>query len=232
MIRYILYTIYFLFYSYLNNLFILIIYKYNIKSTKYIITLSKCKSYPSLVELKKFVKNDELLYNNRNKLYIAKSTKTVMITYNLDKIRHNAYTVNGYLDEVSTGTPIFKEKYDKYIIDESVTEKLSEYADKIVILAFSAEWCKDCHNNIPVLDLISEATGIEIRVFGHLMRDVKGSAMRWKVPPSPVEVVEFNVIKIPLIIVMNQNGGVLGEIVENPPEGLSLEEAILNIVEI
>lgn len=154
-----------------------------------------------------------------------------MSIYNLNKIRGRTHNVHGYLEEVSPENPIFKQKHDEYKIDETVTKKLTEYANNTVIVAFSAEWCKDCHKNIPALDYISEATGIEIRVFGHLMRDAKGSKKRWRTPPSPVEVEEFNVIRIPHIVILNQDGKKIGEIIENPPEGKSIEKAILNILE-
>jgi thiol-disulfide isomerase/thioredoxin len=99
-----------------------------------------------------------------------------------------------------------------------------------VVVVFSAEWCKDCRRNVPVLGLVAEATGLEVRVFGHLMREVKDSDERWSIPPSSPEVKEFNVIKIPLISVLDGNGEEIGEVVENPPEGQSLEEALLDIL--
>jgi len=154
-----------------------------------------------------------------------------MQSFNLEKIRGRTHYVHGYLEEVSDENPIFKQKHEEYIIEEKIIKKLSEYANSTVVIAFSAEWCKDCHKNIPALDLISKATGIEIRIFGHLMRDAKGSKKRWRIPPSPVEVEEFDVIKIPHIVLLNHSGEKMGEIIENPPEGMSLEKAILDILE-
>ena len=81
------------------------------------------------------------------------------------------------------------------------------------------------------LNKISEFSGLEVRVFGHLMRSPLNSSERWKIPPSPPEVKEFNVKKIPLIVVLNKNGEKLGEIEENPPKGTSLEKALLQIYE-
>ena len=164
-------------------------------------------------------------------LYVTVNSKNNMSIHNLDKIRKQTISVREYLLEVSSENPIFKQKYDEYRIDKNIIRKLSEHADNTMIVSFSAEWCKDCHNNIPALDHISDATGIEVRVFGHLMRDAKGSKRRWRIPPSPVEVDEFNVIKIPHIVILTQKGESLGEIIENPQEGVSLEKAILDILE-
>ena len=154
-----------------------------------------------------------------------------MSIHNPEKIRNQTPNINEYLKEVSPENPNFKQKHDEYRIDKKITNKLSAYSNSTLIVVFSAEWCKDCHHNIPVLDHISDATGIEVRVFGHLMRDAKGSKRRWRIPPSPVEVDEFNVIKIPHIVILTQKGEIVGEIIENPPEGISLEKAILNILE-
>ena len=63
------------------------------------------------------------------------------------------------------------------------------------------------------------------------MRNSKNHGNRWSVPPSPSEVEEFDVQKIPLIIVLNAQGQVLGEIVENPPEKKTLEQSLLDILD-
>lgn len=96
--------------------------------------------------------------------------------------------------------------------------------------AFSAEWCPDCHKYIPVLSLIAKATGLEVDVFGHLMRDPKKPKGFWKIPPSPPEVEVFAIKKIPTILVFNNQGYKMGEIIENPSEGETLEKALLDII--
>ena len=63
------------------------------------------------------------------------------------------------------------------------------------------------------------------------MRDSKSNAKKWAVPPSPVEVEEFKVVKIPYIVVLDMRGVKRGEIVENPRPGLTLEEELLGILE-
>ena len=111
-----------------------------------------------------------------------------------------------------------------------MTVKLKVYAGEAHVFVFSAEWCPDCYRNVPVLKLIADATGIKTKVFGHLMRDAKNPEERWKIPPSPPEVKDFDVVRIPLIVVLNRDGAKIGEIVENPPEGQTLEEALLDIL--
>jgi thiol-disulfide isomerase/thioredoxin len=149
--------------------------------------------------------------------------------YDIAKLRSHSETVHGYISSPSNAKDAFDKRRAEYKLDASVVNELKK-ARGYSIYAFSAEWCPDCVRNVPVLDLLSEATGIEARVFGHIMRDAKSNTRKWAVPPSPPEVYEFNVVKIPLIVVLNKGGESVGEVVENPPPGKPLEQAILDIV--
>ena len=88
---------------------------------------------------------------------------------------------------------------------------------------------QDCAANIPVLALISEATGLEVRIFGGLKKDPLSQTRKWRIPPSPPEVETCNVDKIPLIIVFDKEGKEIGKIIENPREP-TLEEELLKII--
>jgi len=150
--------------------------------------------------------------------------------HDLERLRRNSEPVAGYIESVGKERPEFKRRLREYRLDRGVAEGLRAHAGKGVAFVFSASWCPDCHRNVPVLGLISEATGIEVRVFGGLMRDSKNSSEIWRIPPSPREVKDFDVRKIPLIVVLSREGEKLGEIVENPPPGKTLEEAVLEIL--
>lgn len=130
--------------------------------------------------------------------------------------------------------PSFKDKFLErkrtYQLKTDVLNELKKHAADYVLVAFSAEWCKDCAANIPILALLSEATGFEVRVFGGLKRDPLNPSRKWSIPPSPPEVETFHVNKIPHILIFNKKGERVGEIIENPREGLTLEEEILKIV--
>lgn len=150
--------------------------------------------------------------------------------YDLKRMRQASQPIAEYLKSASHSNPAFAQRYGEYRVDASAIEELKGFGKGYMIIAFSAEWCKDCARNVPVLGLISEAAGLEVRVFGHLMRDPLNPTVGWRIPPSPPEVREFNVTKIPFIVVLDMNGEKVGEIVENAPEGLSLEGAILKIL--
>jgi thiol-disulfide isomerase/thioredoxin len=151
--------------------------------------------------------------------------------YQLEKLLENSEDVKYYIESSKEKAPQFMEWYDSYDLEPEVLTKLKCFSEKYVIIAFSAEWCPDCYRNIPVLAHIQEQTGLKTRIYGHLMRDVKSSGERWRIPPSPEEVKFFDVIKIPSIYILEKEGNKVGEIIENPPEGKTLEAAVLNILE-
>ena len=151
--------------------------------------------------------------------------------HDLKALRANSEPVEDYLAAPSDATDAFTQRLQEYELDPVVTENLKAYARKAYIFSFSAEWCKDCKRNVPVLRLIQDATGIEARVLGHIMRDPKNPSERWRIPPSPPEVKDFNVVNIPHIVVLDAQGNELGAVIENPPIEKTLEETILEILE-
>ena len=150
--------------------------------------------------------------------------------YDVAKLRKGSEAVHDYVSTPSKAKEAFDKRRTEYKLDAAVIKELKKKAKDYTIIVFSAEWCPDCMRNVPVLDLIAEATGIEVRVFGHIMRDAKSNTRKWAVPPSPPEVDEFSVPKIPLIVVLNKDGEKAGEIVENPPPGKTVEQALLAIM--
>lgn len=151
--------------------------------------------------------------------------------FDICKLRRGSEPIDGYLSSSSKDASSFAKSFSEYRLNTDVIEKLKKYAGEIVLFAFSAEWCPDCQKNIPVLGLISKVTGLEARVFGNLIRDPKKPKGFWKIPPSPAEVEEFQVRRIPTIVVIDKRGMKIGEIIENPPKGRTLEEALLDILE-
>ncbi|MDI6690325.1 MAG: hypothetical protein QME50_00450 [Candidatus Bathyarchaeota archaeon] len=61
------------------------------------------------------------------------------------------------------------------------------------------------------------------------MKDPLSRERKWRIPPSPPEVETFNVDKIPLIILFDNDGKEIGRVVENPHEQ-TLEEELLKII--
>ncbi|MCW4013358.1 MAG: thioredoxin family protein [Candidatus Bathyarchaeota archaeon] len=151
--------------------------------------------------------------------------------YDLEKLVKDSEEVKHYIESSQEKAPQFMEQYNEYTLEREIVMKINCHSNNYIIFAFSAEWCPDCYRNIPVLAKLQEATGLETRIFGHLMRDAKSPNKRWRIPPSPAEVDEFDVVKIPSMYILDKQGQKVGEIIEDPPQGMSLEAAILAILE-
>jgi len=149
----------------------------------------------------------------------------------LTEIRARTVSVNDYINGLEEP---FKDRFltrkQTYRLDREAVSQLREFAGKYLITAFSAAWCKDCAANIPVLALISEAAGLEVRIFGGLKKDPLDQVHKWRIPPSPQEVEAFNVEKIPVIIVADEEGREIGRIVEKPSRQPTLEQEISEII--
>ncbi len=150
---------------------------------------------------------------------------------NYENMCLDSVPVKKYIEDSIGKTEKFQERYEKYKPDTEKIGRLKKYSEDIVVYGFSADWCSDYYRNVPVIAQISEETGIEVRIFGNLMRGAKSSTRIWACPPSPEKVNEFNITKIPTFILMNGTGKELGKITENSPEGETLEEPLLKILE-
>jgi len=149
----------------------------------------------------------------------------------LCEIRKRAVLVSEYIDGLDEP---FKEKYlwqkQTYQLQTDAIDELKRHARNYFIVAFSASWCKDCAQQIPVFALIAENTGLEVRVFGGLRGDPLSHTSKWRIPPSPPEVLTFAVEKIPLIIIFDINGVEAGRIIESPKQFPTLEQEICEII--
>ena len=150
---------------------------------------------------------------------------------NLSEIRMRTVSASDYISNLEEP---FREKFlerkQTYQSNQEAISQLRASAGNYVIIAFSAGWCKDCAVNIPVLAVINEASGLEVRVFGGLKKDPLSQEHKWRIPPSPQEAETFNVEKIPLIIVADREGREIGRIVENPAYQPTLEQELCEII--
>jgi hypothetical protein len=149
----------------------------------------------------------------------------------LAEIRKKTISVGQYINSMEQP---FKEKFlnrkQAYELHAEAADQLKNSAEKYVAIVFSAAWCKDCAENIPVLSLLSEATGLEVRVFGGLMKDPLSQVCKWRIPPSPPEVITFEVEKIPLIIIVDLHGNEIGRVIESPKRWPTLEQELNEII--
>jgi len=154
-----------------------------------------------------------------------------MIMMNLEEIRRKTVPVDDYISSMNEP---FREKFldrkENYQPNQEAIEKLKKEANKYTVVVFSADWCKDCAKNVPVLWLISEFTGLEVRVFGHIKKDPLNPKTKWRIPPSPPEVKTFDVQKIPWVLIFDKRGEEIGKIIENPKYTGSIEEELWYLI--
>jgi thiol-disulfide isomerase/thioredoxin len=149
----------------------------------------------------------------------------------LKAIMRRTVSVDEYMDSLPQRFKSkFLERKMTYQLNKQVVRELRKCGKNMFIVVFSAEWCKDCAVNVPVLALLAERTEIKVRVFGGLKTDPLNPRERWRIPPSPPEVNAFDVVKTPHIIMFDRQGKQLGTIVENPKSENTLEEEILEII--
>jgi thiol-disulfide isomerase/thioredoxin len=152
--------------------------------------------------------------------------------------------MTGFEDMLSRAVPVQKylsalpeadrAKYDarrkSYTPKPEALENLRCYANKFIVVAIGASWCKDCALHLPVLGIIAKATGLRVEVLGGVKTDPLNPSRRWAVPPSPPEVNSLGIVRIPTILVYTLDGKEVSRIVENPQTKPTLEEELAHIL--
>lgn len=144
---------------------------------------------------------------------------------------NRAVPIEQYMHECSTDCkPKFDSRRAEYSLNPDISKSIKAFVDQFIVVAISADWCKDCVANIPVLDLIHEATGLPVYILGSVKTDPLNPDRQWAVPPSPPEVETLEIIAIPTIIIYTKDGTEIGRIIENPSIKPSLEEELLHLM--
>jgi thiol-disulfide isomerase/thioredoxin len=145
---------------------------------------------------------------------------------------HRAKPIEQYMRECSEDC---KPKYDArravYTLKPDILESIKAFVDQFIVVTISADWCKDCIANVPVLDLVHEVTGLPVYILGGVKTDPLNPDRQWAVPPSPPEVDKLDIKAIPTILIYTKNGKEIGRIIENPSIKPSLEEELLYFLE-
>ncbi|TRO54501.1 hypothetical protein E2P64_08990 [Candidatus Bathyarchaeota archaeon] len=136
--------------------------------------------------------------------------------------------IEKYMHECSVDCkPKYEARRVEYTPKAETLEAIKQNADKFIVVAIGADWCKDCVANIPVLDLVHEATGLRVYILGGVKTDPLNPNHQWAVPPSPPEVDTLNIKAIPTILLYTSEGIEVARIIENPQFLPTLEEELL-----
>jgi len=149
-----------------------------------------------------------------------------------DDMLNRATPIETYMHECSEDCrPKYESRRAEYTPRSDILEALKPYANKYIVVAIGADWCKDCVANIPVLDLVHEATGLPVYILSGVKTDPLNPDRQWAVPPSPPEVDNLNIKAIPTILLYTLDGKEIGRVIENPSIKPTLEEELLCLIE-
>lgn len=128
----------------------------------------------------------------------------------------------------------FKEKFltrmKTYKLNEKVVEELKNHVNDFRVVVFSAEWCKDCVANVPILALLEKEVGLKVGVFSNTEKGTLNFKQKNGKRLALSIVKEFKITRIPHMVIFSADNRKLGEIIENPSHGKTLEEEILTLV--
>lgn len=121
---------------------------------------------------------------------------------------------------------------ENYEPNHDVCKELVAKAMDYTIVVFSADWCKDCKNNVGAFAKIVQLyPEIDAVFFKGIKSAPLDPDIKWKVPPSPPEVNEFPLNRIPTFYILDQKGYVKTELLENPVTKPTVEEELLYLIE-
>jgi len=148
-----------------------------------------------------------------------------------EEMLSRAVPVQKYLATLpETDRPKYEDRRKSYTPKREALEKLRCYANKFIVVAIGASWCKDCALHLPVLGMIAKATGLRVVVLGGVKADPLNSSRRWAVPPSPPEVITLGITRIPTIIAYTLDGEEVSRIIEHPQIKPTLEEELAHVL--
>ena len=127
---------------------------------------------------------------------------------------------DAYLKEYGEKIALNYKTYEpKLDILEKISELLTEKKETLKIVVLGENWCPDCTRNVPRMIKI--------------VKLMKNKDLNFKILYSPPEAVKtnFDLKKIPTFYFFNENGDLMGIIVENPKYSSTLEEDLLEILE-
>ncbi|MGY5874848.1 MAG: thioredoxin family protein [Candidatus Thorarchaeota archaeon] len=149
----------------------------------------------------------------------------------LNDIRSRTTSATVYIDSMDGKEgDMFRDFYDQYKLNMTVVDDLREFVKDITIVVMSAKWCGDCKFAIPVLKHLEEEIGLEVLSFANIKTAPLDPDHQWKIPPSPQEMEDWNIIAIPWIVIFSKEGKEMGTIIEKPTVKPTLEEEILHVL--
>ncbi|TFF90432.1 MAG: hypothetical protein EU548_03050 [Promethearchaeota archaeon] len=139
-----------------------------------------------------------------------------------------------YKDKIALNYKAYKPKIE---ILQEITQIIASRDEKLRIAVLGADWCPDCNKNIPrMIKIVRNLDEIDIEfkiLYGIMVNALhKPEEPIWHKTRSPPEATDpkFDLNAIPTFYFFNKKGNYLGQIIENPQQGNTLEEDTLDII--
>jgi len=114
--------------------------------------------------------------------------------HNIKHLENTGMKVDEMLSNLSGNDgEVMRENYKKYEPKLDALNELELKANGYFFVVFCAEWCKDCKTNVAYFaKMIKLKPSIKGVFFKGLKSAPKDPDVRWRVPPSPPEVNDFD----------------------------------------
>lgn len=133
---------------------------------------------------------------------------------------------------------IMMQRFEEYQPKEGVLTKIRDFLqenhEKLKILAIGASWCHDCADEVPRMIKIAMQLSdlVDFRVLYGVRVDPydRKNGVRWSKRHSPPEATDpqFDLKKIPILFIFNNEGTFIGRIVEHASHTDTLEGDLLH----
>ena len=135
-------------------------------------------------------------------------------------------------DKIKYNYKVYEPKAD---VAKEIKGILKDNNEKLKVIAFGADWCPDCHKNVPrMIKLIKrmKTDDVELGILYGIMVNAlhRPGESLWHKTRSPPEATnpKFDLKAIPTFYFFNKNNEYLGQIIEHPKE--TIEDDTLEIL--
>lgn len=154
----------------------------------------------------------------------------------IQALKNKGKTLSAYLEE---NKDEWGEIVSKSLVKPAIDNLFQILSQKdCILLIFSASWCKDCKTHLSEVLKIQESLltthdyELEVIVISGMKFDSLNPKNKWKIPPTPEEVLLFNIVALPTLILIDKSTNMeIDRIAEHPQQKDSIEEELVLLLQ-
>ncbi len=149
----------------------------------------------------------------------------------LADIGERTKTVKEYIEGLDEKNhDAFMKMYNEYSLDDKAVDEMKGLIKDLTVVVFSAGWCGDCKQAMPVMLQLEEQLGMDVRVFSDIKTKPLDPNVQWSIPPSPQEMDDWEVKAIPWFEFIDKDGNRVAILIEKPTVKDTLEAEIVHVL--